>query len=104
MINRHKAKKTALAIVIMTLIAAMLMQGCKGEITDNSSETQPSSIEYEQLKIDIDNENHCFVIKKDDSNIEMKGMILTYDHPDTANVYKIVPYDEEPEVCSFRTV
>ncbi len=93
-----KAKKTTLAIVIMTLIAAMLMQGCKGEITDNSSETQPSSIEYEQLKIDIDNENHCFVIKKDDSNIEMKGMILTYDHPDTANVYKIVPYDEEPEI------
>lgn len=97
MIPYDKAKR-AIVIIFLTALGTALIQGCSVKEIDNSTSNQPTEVEFEKLKVEIDNDNHSFILKSDELNKEMKGMILTYEHPDTANIYRIVPYDEEPSL------
>lgn len=89
-----KAKKT-ISIIFLMVVGAVLLQSCSVKNVDNSATTQPAEVEFEKLKVEIDKDNHLFILKSEELNQEFKGKILTYDYPNTANVYKIVPYSGE---------
>ena len=89
-----KAKKT-ISIIFLIVVGTVLLQSCSVKNVDNSATTQPAEVEFEKLKVEIDKDNNLFILKSEELNQEFKGMILTYDYPNTANVYKIVPYSGE---------
>lgn len=112
-------------VVLMALLGAVIIQSC----SDNSGNKQslatiPLNIAgdntttedtipsdpvtnvsgYAQLSVDIDNENHLFTISCEDIDKDQcwQGKILTYDVPDTANVYRIIRSDEKPSpACMY---
>lgn len=111
-----KAKRT---IVIMAVLCALIAQGCSDNNSANQSlagiplsgkntESTESSAadsampgaDYEQLRIETDKDNHLFVIKytKAGKEHQLDGKLLTYDYPDTANVYRIIPSYEDVRV------
>lgn len=111
-----KAKRT---IVIMVVLCALIAQGCSDNNSANqslagiplsggSTETTESSAEnsaitgndYEQLRIETDQDNHSFAIKyiKAGKDYQLDGRMLTYEYPETANVYRIIPSYEDKNV------
>ena len=111
-----KAKRT---IVIMVVLCALIAQGCSDNNSANQSlagiplsggntETTESSddnsaisgTEYEQLRIETDQDNHSFAIKyiKAGKEYQLDGKLLTYGYPETANVYRIIPSYEDVSV------
>ena len=111
-----KAKRT---IVIMAVLCALIAQGCSDNNSANQSlagiplsggntETTESSddnsaisgTEYEQLRIETDQDNHSFAIKyiKAGKEYQLDGKLLTYGYPETANVYRIIPSYEDKNV------
>lgn len=92
-----KRMRLTAATVMLTMIGSMLLNGCSGEISNSSSVEQSSAPSTNsELNIEIDQENHSYVIKSEKLNTEMKGVILTYSCPDTANVYK-VDFRDDPQ-------
>jgi hypothetical protein len=111
-----KAKRT---VVIMVALCALIAQGCSDNNSANQSlagiplsggntETTESSddnsaisgADYEQLRIETDQDNHSFAIKyiKAGKEYQLDGKLLTYGYPETANVYRIIPSYEDKNV------
>ena len=111
-----KVKRTA---VVIAISGALITQGCSDSNSANQSlkgiplfggntETTESSAvnsvvssdDYEQMRIETDQENHSFVIKytKNRKEHQLDGKLLTYDCPETANVYKIIPSYETDDI------
>ena len=111
-----KAKRT---IVIMAVLCALIAQGCSDnksanqslagiplsggntEETESSAENSAiSGTDYEQLRIETDQDNHSFAIKyiKAGKEYQLDGKLLTYGYPETANVYRIIPSYEDRNV------
>lgn len=97
-----KIIKTATKVpIIATVICAVLLQGCSSNnINTTSSNSSIETVDYGQLDVDIDQSNHSFSIKCESVNKDLclQGKLLTFDHPKTVDVYKIIPFDEEPEL------
>ena len=93
----QKRKRLSAVSIMLTMIGSMLLNGCSGEINNSSSVEQSSAPSANSgMYIEIDQENHSFVIKSDKLKTETTGVILTYSCPDTANVYK-VDYRDDPQ-------
>ena len=111
-----KAKRT---VVIMLVLCALIAQGCfdnnsanqslagiplSGKNTESTESSAADSAmpgdDYEQLRIETDKDNHLFVIKytKAGKEHQLDGKLLTYDYPDTANVYRIIPSYEDKSI------
>lgn len=111
-----KAKRT---IVIMVVLCALIAQGCfdnnsanqslagiplsGGNTVTTESSAENSAIsgtDYEQLRIETDQDNHSFAIKyiKAGKEYQLDGKLLTYGYPETANVYRIIPSYEDRNV------
>ena len=111
-----KAKRT---IVIMAVLCALIAQGCSdnksanqslagiplsgGNTEETESSAEKSAIsgtDYEQLRIETDQDNHSFAIKyiKAGKEYQLDGKLLTYGYPETANVYRIIPSYEDVSV------
>ena len=111
-----KAKRT---VVIMVVLCALIAQGCfdnnsanqslagiplSGKNTESTESSAADSAmpgdDYEQLRIETDKDNHLFVIKytKAGKEHQLEGKLLTYDYPDTANVYRIIPSYEDKSI------
>ena len=111
-----KAKRT---IVIMAVLCALIAQGCSdnnsanqslagiplsgGNTEETESSAEKSAIsgtDYEQLRIETDQDNHSFAIKyiKAGKEYQLDGKLLTYGYPETANVYRIIPSYEDASV------
>ena len=111
-----KAKRT---VVIMVVLCALIAQGCfdnnsanqslagiplSGKNTESTESSAADSAmpgdDYEQLRIETDKDNHLFVIKytKAGKEHQLDGKLLTYDYPDTANVYRIIPSYEDKSI------
>ena len=103
----------------MVVLCALIAQGCSDNNSANqslagiplsggSTETTESSAEnsaitgndYEQLRIETDQDNHSFAIKyiKAGKDYQLDGRMLTYEYPETANVYRIIPSYEDKNV------
>jgi len=119
-------KPHAKALIVITIAGTMLLQGCSISTSESSSSahtlatisltpdvetetTAESSVDAnesfsetepnDRLSVDIDQNAHTFVISYEgyDANEYLEGVILTYDHPDTAKVYRIIPSEEETD-------
>ncbi len=114
--NFDRVKK---AVVIIAVTGTLVTQGCydnnsanqslKGiplfggtTETSESSDVKPviSSTDYEQLRIETDQDNHVFVIKynKAGKEYQLDGKLLTYGSPETANVYRVIPSYEANDI------
>ena len=103
----------------MVVLCALIAQGCfdnnsanqslagiplsgGNTVTTESSAENPaiSGTEYEQLRIETDQDNHSFAIKyiKAGKEYQLDGKLLTYGYPETANVYRIIPSYEDRNV------
>ena len=103
----------------MVVLCALIAQGCfdnnsanqslagiplSGKNTESTESSAADSAmpgdDYEQLRIETDKDNHLFVIKytKAGKEHQLDGKLLTYDYPDTANVYRIIPSYEDKSI------
>lgn len=101
--------------IIVVLLCAVFLQGCTGDSPDLSANNPGLTIDYEDLHIEFDQVNHSFMIgnKNNDDIQKAKGKLYTHDYPQTANVYKITPWDtdkdpfynpiSEWQLASFKT-
>ena len=62
MIPYDKAKR-AIVIIFLTALGTALIQGCSVKEIDNSTSNQPTEVEFEKLKVEIDNDNHSLYSK-----------------------------------------
>lgn len=104
MMNFNKIKK----IVITTiLVGSLFMQGCTGSAGDNAPTDQSNSnIDNGKINIEIDQANHVFVItsKALGADFRQEGKILTYSYPETANVYRIRPFDNNQSSALYNPI
>ncbi len=84
-------------LIIIVSIGVIVLCGCSGNVDFDESAVPPSSVfDYGLLTVEVNLDNHVFVMRYKETYYE--GVILTYDYPQFANVYKIIPFDEEPTV------
>lgn len=116
MINLDRVKKAVVIIVVAGTLAA---QGCSDKnsaehslkgipLFDGTTETTESSVEnplissgdFEQMRIETDQDKHILVIKynKAGKEYQLDGKLLTYNCPETANVYRIIPSNEANDI------
>ena len=104
MMNFNKIKKIAITTI---LVGSLFMQGCTGSAGDNAPTDQSNSnIDNGKINIEIDQANHVFVItsKELGADFRQEGKILTYSYPETANVYKIFPYDNYQDTFIYNPI
>ena len=82
-------------------LAGIPLSGGNTVTTESSAENSAiSGTDYEQLRIETDQDNHSFAIKyiKAGKEYQLDGKLLTYGYPETANVYRIIPSYEDRNV------
>lgn len=92
MMNFNRVK---MMIITSILTGSLLLQGCTGS-NSNPTDQINTTIDNGKINIEIDQTNHVFVITSDElgKGFRHEGRILTYSYPETANVYKVYPWDE----------
>ena len=114
--NLDRVKKAVVIIVVAGTLAA---QGCSDKnsadhslkgipLFGGTTETTESSVEnplissgdFEQMRIETDQDKHILVIKynKAGKEYQLDGKLLTYDCPETANVYRVIPSNEANDI------
>ena len=104
MMNFNKIKKIAITTI---LVGLLFMQGCTGSAGDNASTDQSNSnIDNGKINIEIDQTNHVFVITSNElgEDFRQEGKILTYSYPETANVYRITPFDNYQSSALYNPI
>ena len=104
MMNFNKIKKIAITTI---LVGSLFMQGCTGSAGDNAPTDQSNSnIDNGKINIEIDQANHVFVItsKALGADFRQEGKILTYSYPETANVYRIRPFDNNQSSALYNPI
>ncbi len=92
--NRNDYSIQSLSVISLSADEAI------GETHDASSEiSQSINDNYDLLTIEIDSDNQLFTIRciETGEDLSFKGLLLTYNCPDRANIYKIIRFDEDPE-------
>lgn len=104
MMNFNKIIKIAITTI---LVGSLFMQGCTGSAGDNAPTDQSNSnIDNGKINIEIDQANHVFVItsKALGADFRQEGKILTYSYPETANVYRIRPFDNNQSSALYNPI
>lgn len=104
MMNFNKIKKIAITTI---LVGSLFMQGCTGSAGDNAPTDQSNSnIDNGKINIEIDQANHVFVITSNElgEDFRQEGKILTYSYPETANVYRITPFDNYQSSALYNPI
>ena len=104
MMNFNKIKKIAITTI---LVGSLFMQGCTGSAGDNAPTDQSNSnIDNGKINIEIDQASHVFVItsKALGADFRQEGKILTYSYPETANVYRITPFDNYQSSALYNPI
>ena len=105
--------RVKIVAILVAVISAVIIQSCSDAIdakqslstihldeneriitTSETGALNPTGrcVNYEQLSVEVDKEENIFNIKsrKDDKDLCLKGKLLSYDSPNTANIYRIV--------------
>ncbi|MCR4702850.1 MAG: hypothetical protein K5665_04190 [Saccharofermentans sp.] len=93
-----KDKQLQRIIVIMTVIISILFTGCSVRLEENNTTNSSLSIvECGQTLAEIDSNNYTFTIKYEDGEEKqyLEGVMFTQECPKTANVYKVISFDED---------
>ena len=102
-----KRMRLTAAAVMLTMIGVMLLSGCKGRSDySNSTDQINTTIDNGKINIEIDQTNHVFVITSNElgEDFRQEGKILTYSYPETANVYRITPFDNYQSSALYNPI